>query len=104
MISAQDLIDIAKYFSVISHTKGRLRVRVSPKIKNLNKEVSLSDIEQLPKKINGIKNIKINKLVGSVTVEYDNTVFSDKLWKDLINGENLDELTELINKLSKEVM
>ena len=32
-ITPQKIVEIASYFTVISHTKGRLRVRVNPKIK-----------------------------------------------------------------------
>ncbi|MEA1955490.1 MAG: hypothetical protein U9N02_03240 [Campylobacterota bacterium] len=49
-ITPQKLVDIASYFTVISHVEGRLRVRVNPKITNEVKGVSLSDIEELSKK------------------------------------------------------
>jgi hypothetical protein len=104
MINTEKLIELAKYFSVIHHIKGRIRVRVSSKIKELEGSVSLSDIEELPSKIDGINTIKINKLVGSVTIEYDHEVFRKELWDNLIEGQNLEEVTQLINKLYKEVV
>lgn len=104
MINTEKLIELAKYFSVIHHIKGRIRIRVSSKIKELEGSVSLSDIEELPSKIDGINTIKINKLVGSVTIEYDHEVFRKELWDNLIEGQNLEEVTHLINKLYKEVV
>ena len=65
-ITPQKIVEIASYFTVISHTKGRLRVRVNPKIKDEVSDVSLSDIETLPNKINGIKKIKINKIIKCI--------------------------------------
>ena len=102
-ITPQKIVEIASYFTVISHTKGRLRVRVNPKIKDEVSDVSLSDIETLPNKINGIKKIKINKLIASVTIEYNNEIFPKDKWDDLINGENIDEVIEIIEKLKKEI-
>lgn len=103
MINTQDIIKIASYFSIISHTPGRLRVRVSSKIKNESSNITIDDIENLPQRIDGILSIKIKKIIGSVTIMYNPEVFAFSLWEDLINKENLDELTVLINKLIKEV-
>jgi len=102
-ITPQKIVEIASYFTVISHTKGRLRVRVNPKIKDEVTDVSLSDIETLPNKINGIKKIKINKIIASVTIEYQNEIFPKDKWDDLINGENIDEVVEIIENLKKEI-
>ncbi len=104
MIQTEDIIKIASYFSIIAHTPGRLRVRVNPKIKNESSNISILDIENLPKKIKGIKDIKINKIIASVTITYDATIFKPEIWEDLIHKRNLEEITEIINNLAKEVM
>ena len=103
MINTEDIIKIASFFTIIHHVKGRLRVRVNPKITKESNTISLKEIEDLPSKISGIKSIKINKIVASVTISYDPLIFPASVWEDLIKGENLDEITELINKLAKEV-
>jgi len=33
MITSKKLVELAHYFTIIHHTKGRIRIRVSPKIK-----------------------------------------------------------------------
>lgn len=103
MIKTDDIINIAKYFTIIAHTPGRIRVRVNPKIKEEGGNVTIEDIESLPKKINGIKSIKVKKIIGSVTIMYEPSIFAPQLWEDLIKNENLDEITTLINELAKEV-
>ena len=104
MINTQDIIKIASFFSIIAHTPGRLRVRVNPKITQSSGNISLSDIENLPKKIDGIINIKINKIIASVTITYNPQIFKPKIWEDLVKNENLDEISILINNLAKEVV
>ena len=103
MITAETLVELAPYFTTIHHTKGRIRVRVNPQIKERNGNVSIEDIETLPQKIDGIKKIKINKLVGSITIEYNNDIFKKELWDNMIAGQNLNEVTQILNKLYKEV-
>ena len=104
MISTQDIIKIASFFSIIAHTPGRLRVRVNPKIKDSGGNITINDIENLPNKIDGITSIKINKLIASVTIMYNPNIFKPKLWEDLVKNENIEELTILINRLAKEVI
>lgn len=104
MISTDEIINIAKFFSIIAHTPGRLRARVDSKIKDSGGKISLSDIENLPNKIDGIINIKINKIIASVTITYNPKIFEPKIWEDLVNQKNLDEISILINNLAKEVI
>ncbi len=104
MITTEEIIKIASFCSIIAHTPGRLRVRVNPKIKDSGGNITISDIENLPKKIDGIISIKINKIIASVTIMYDPNIFKPKLWEDLVKNENIEELTILINKLAKEVV
>lgn len=103
VITVNKIIEISSYLTLIHHTKGRIRVRVSPKIKEQKGNITLQDIEHIPEKIDGIKRVKINKVVGSITIEYDNSVFPDYLWKNLLNQENIEEIAEILNRLSKEV-
>ena len=104
MISTDEIINIERFFSIIAHTPGRLRVRVNPKITQSSGNISLSDIENLPNKIDGIINIKINKIIASVTITYNPQIFKPKIWEDLVKNENLDEISILINNLAKEVV
>jgi hypothetical protein len=96
MINSETIIRISSYFTIIAHTPGRLRVRVNPKIANEAQNISLDDITNLPKKISGIEDIKINKIIASVTIIYNPTIFKPKLWEDLIKNENIDEIKEAI--------
>ncbi|WP_108062589.1 hypothetical protein [Poseidonibacter lekithochrous] len=104
MIETEDIIKIANYFSIIAHSPGRLRVRVNPKITKEGGNLTLADIENLPNKIDGIKEIKIKKIIASVTITYDANVFRPSLWEDLIAQRNLEEVSSIINTLAKEVV
>lgn len=103
-VSAEKLIELGTYFSIVHHIKGRIRLRVSPKIKEHRHHVGIEDIEALPARIEGIKSIKINKVVGSLTVEYDHAIFPDRLWENLVAGKELDEIVSIIDQLAKEIV
>ena len=96
-IPSELVLRIASYFTPIHHVAGRLRVRVSSDIK---KEADSLPLEKI-KQIDGIKNVKFNKLIGSATIEYDHEIFPKKMWDDLLKGENLHEISALINNLAQ---
>jgi len=103
MVTVEKIIRISSYLSKVHHIKGRIRVRVNPKIKDESSDITIDDINSLPQKIKGIENIKINKIVGSITVTYDNDIFPYELWEDLIAGKNLEKISDILNDLAKEV-
>ena len=102
-IQPEDVLRIVSYFTIIHHIKGRIRARVNPKIKELGKGLHVEDIEQLAQKIKGIKSIKINKVVASITIEYDESIFPSHLWEELVRGENAPALTQRIRAIYQEV-
>lgn len=103
-ITAEILAKVASYFTPIAHTPGRLRVRVSQKIKELSGELDISHLDATIAKINGIKNVKFNKIIGSVTIEYDPQIFSKSLWDDLLDGKNIDAVVARANAIKKEIL
>ena len=66
--------------------------------------MGVEDIEALPARIHGIKSIKINKIIGSLTVEYDHAIFPHHLWENLVAGKEPDEIITIIEKLAKEIV
>ncbi|MCR4941812.1 MAG: hypothetical protein K5978_03345 [Campylobacter sp.] len=103
MISVEKLAKIASFFTPISHTPGRLRVRVSAKITQDFDANELSKIDSIIAKINGIKEVKFNKIIGSLTVFYDPQVFAQELWEDLLNGRNLQAISDKINDIAEQI-
>jgi len=106
MVTVESIIKIASYLTKIHHIKGRIRVRVSPKIKDESKSsnITIEDIQSLPQKIDGIKSIKINKAIGSIKVEYDDEIFPYEIWEDLLAGKNLEHISKILTDLEKEVV
>ena len=89
-LSKENLDILANYLSIIHQTSGRIRLRINPKIKNIinEKNYNLKDIFKDFEKSNIFKNIKINKLIASITIEYDNKKLDDKIWDMWINQKD----------------
>ncbi|PID47875.1 MAG: hypothetical protein CR967_02690 [Proteobacteria bacterium] len=102
MLKKEDLIALAKHLNIIHHSKGRIRVRVSPSIKKEQDRFDKQMLESFPKQIKGIKDYKINKLIGSITINYDSEIFEPRIWDELIAGNISDGMIEKIENIIKE--
>jgi len=96
-VNHDDILEFHKYFSKISHSKGRIRIRVSPKIRELLDSVSEESLKAKIAAIRGIKEYKFNALIGSLTIHYDEDIFPMHLWDQFLQGTSSSELVALIN-------
>lgn len=103
MKASEIILNLVKYFSLIHTSKDRIRLRVSPKIKEELKKFENTnlDIDKEISKLNGIKSVKLNKLIGSLTIEYDSEKISENLWLDLLKMQNLQEVKAKIDELER---
>ena len=85
------------------HTPGRLRVKIDKAIVKDVKDISLSDIQNLPKQIQGLNEIKVNKVMATATILYDASIFPPYLWDDLIEANNVDNVLEMLNDLQNRI-
>ena len=89
MIKIEEIINISSYFSIIAHTPGRLRVRVNPKIVNEAQNISLDDITNLPKKISGIEDIKINLDIEDYKKRVIKSFFNDDTYLHYLHNKRI---------------
>ena len=102
-IKTQTLAQVASYFSMIAHTNGRLRVRVSTNKKVLCSILIFACLDDLFALLNGIIYFNFKIIIGSVTIEYDHEIFPKNLWEDLLKGQNLEEISAKVNEVAREV-
>jgi hypothetical protein len=104
LIVSDVILRLASYFTPIAHTPGRIRVRVSSEIKKEASNFDIKNLDGVIKQIKGIKNVKFNYLIGSVTIEYDQTIFAKELWDDLLAGRNIKVIAQKINELARDIV
>lgn len=103
-ITPKDLEILSDYFSIVHHTKGRIRLRASLKLKEVAKTTNPQELLKLLEKIPCILSIKFNALIGSLTIHYDSNIIEPKLWEDCLKGESLEQIAEIINTNLKEIV
>jgi len=97
MITTEELNNVTRFFKITNHKDGKLNLKIDRAIINEEIGITLREIEALPTKICGLKSVKINAILATATVRYDTEIFDPQLWESLINAENMDEITPLIN-------
>lgn len=102
MITTKDVLELVEFLSIVHHVKGRIRLRVSPAILKSKKAIKIDEINDLPKSIAGIKDIRVNKLAATLVITYDNDVFPFELWEDMIKGIDVERVVNIVNSLQKE--
>lgn len=104
-IKPSDLELLGDYFSIIHHTPGRIRLRASLKLKNAaqNSDINPKDLMDKLSQLPLIKEIKFNKLIGSLTISYDAKLLEPSLFEDAVNGRNLDKVASVINEILKDI-
>ncbi|MBP3225240.1 MAG: hypothetical protein J6M14_08040 [Campylobacter sp.] len=101
-IEKNDILNFAKYFTKIAHTRGRLRIRVSPKIREIS-GISEAELKAKIASISGIKEYKFNPLIGSLTIFYDSEIFNPQLWEEFLSGQVSPELISLVNSTANDI-
>ena len=112
-ITSADISQVAEFFSIVHHIPGRIRIRVNiakiPAIKKWAQSTNLREflpnnadenlIIALLQSLPAVKNIKVNALIGSATIEYDKTLFAPNLWESWVRKENLAEIELCLNQM-----
>ncbi|QKF64645.1 HMA2 domain-containing protein [Campylobacter corcagiensis] len=108
IVTKEFLVSVLSHFRIIHHTHGRLRLRVSSKIKDEFKDtdlnISLEKFDDMVNSLNGVKSVKFNKVIGSITIEYDKDEFSKSFWENIIINKDIDDFVSMINDKVKEVL
>ncbi len=91
-----DLLLLAPHTEIVHHIPGRIRLR----LKRSGLEViSRVDVEALMRSIPGIRNLRVNPVVGSLTVGYDENKLPYSLWERLGSLRTRPELKDQVEKL-----
>ncbi len=124
-ISLSEITQIADFFVIAHHLRGRIRIRAN--LKNLDEakvwaqntnlrhfltdsqsnDMRANDMQEmiiaLLKRLRAIKEIKVNALIGSATITYDANLFEPNLWESWVKKERLEEITAKLNDFSQDI-
>ncbi|MCU0589680.1 MAG: hypothetical protein MUF52_16215 [Syntrophobacteraceae bacterium] len=75
-----DLLLLAPHTEIVHHIPGRIRLRLG---KSGLGVLARTDVETLLRHVPGIRSLRVNRLVGSLTLEYDESRLPHGLWERL---------------------
>lgn len=91
-----DLLLIAPHTEIVHHIPGRIRLRLKRSGLDV---IAKIDVESLMRGVPGIRSLRVNPVVGSLTLEYDQKRFSYSLWEKLGALRNRPELRDQVEAL-----
>ncbi len=94
----QDLLRLAPHITVIHHVPGRIRLRMRPSGLTAMREI---DLDQMRNGIPGIQEIRVNRLVASVVIQYDPNCLPPDLWEALSRLRDTPELASEVEERLK---
>lgn len=97
MTKAEILAKILDYIKITHHSKGRLRLDISSKIRDV-KELEGQNFDDVFN-INGINEVKVNKILGKVTILYDAEVIEPNKLDNLINAKDKTQIANALKEL-----
>lgn len=75
-----DLLLLAPHTEIVHHIPGRIRLRLRRSGLDV---IAKTDVANLMQNIPGILKLRVNPVVGSLTLEYDPKRLSHSLWEKL---------------------
>lgn len=83
---------------IVHHTPGRIRLKFNPSILQELGDEGASQLENIESQLEGIKDVKLNKMARSVTINYDVKVLPMEFFETLMKGEITPEIERYWNK------
>lgn len=77
-------IDLRQCLKIAHHIPGRLRLRASLSAATKNLQISPDAIVALLTSLDGVKDVRLNKLAGSATISYDQKKLPPDFWPALL--------------------
>lgn len=86
----------AQYVTIAHHVPGRVRFKFNPAILKELGEEAMGQLERFHQTLEGIREVRVNKLARSATIAYDKTVIEPEFFEQLARGEIPPGLSTLI--------
>lgn len=94
---------IRRYLTIVHHVPGRIRLRLNKAIKKEMGTIDKSLIDRVIKSIEGIKDVRINALAGSVVISYAANLLKPDWWETLVKANESVAQNLLITLLENEL-
>lgn len=94
---------IRRHLKIVHHVTGRIRLRLNSSIKKELGSIDKALIDKVIKSIDGIRDVRMNALAGSVIISYSANRLKPDWWETLINANDIDAQNLLEQLLENEL-
>lgn len=91
-----DLLLLAPHTQIVHHVRGRIRLRLKPSGLAVVKK---TNVKRLMHSIPGIRNLRVNPVVGSLILDYDEARLPFSVWEKLAEIRSRPELEPVVKKI-----
>ncbi len=81
------LLGMRRHLSVAHHLPGRIRLRLGPALWGGASQIDRAAFQRLLDGLEGIREVRLNKAVASVVIEYDPAHVPPQSWETLLRGD-----------------
>lgn len=81
------LLGMRRHLSIVHHLPGRIRVRLGPSLWGGAARFDRDLFQNLLDRLEGIRDVRVNKAVASVVIEYDPDQVPPDDWETLVRGD-----------------
>lgn len=81
------LLGLRRHLSIVHHLPGRIRLRLGPSLWGSASRIDRDLFQGLLDRLEGIRDIRVNKAVATVIIEYDPHRVPPGDWETLVQGD-----------------
>lgn len=86
-LDVSGLLALRKHLSIVHHLPGRLRLRLGPALWGKTSSMDQGLLNRLLESLDGIRDVRVNKAIASVVIEYDPQIVLPDDWDTLVQGD-----------------
>lgn len=94
-IKLEPFLAMRRHLEIVHHVPGRIRVRVTTNLFNDVAKVDSAVLDRVLGAIDGIEDVRVNRLAGSAVISYDTRKIQSSWWATLLTGDEDDALALL---------
>lgn len=81
------LLGLRRHLSIVHHLPGRIRLRLGPSLWGNASQFDQGRFQGLLDRLEGIRDVRVNKAVATVIIEYDPQRVPPGDWETLVRGD-----------------
>lgn len=90
--------ELSRYIEIVHHIPGRVRLKFNPAILKELGDEGVKQLENFESVVQGIKEVKVNKMAKSATISYDKQTLTPDFFEQLARGEITPEMRNFLSK------